>query len=1694
MPESLQEWVRSLETQPGFHRDKVAGFKEAVERLPLDETFLVEPFQSIFSELQGFHIVQLSEVISLLVEQAHGTEPLHSEVDEVLQVCLRCHRGQIAMDISLCLDIVLDTLKSAVQAEKTVAFITGKVEALDILYRELAETGAVDLREVKQQDNFDYKPDCFHPSKTFRECYKTLKCRSHFNSGHALIKATVSLVRVERARKKLNSPHNCDKGAILRAWIELLKTSYISTNLAILIANMEEDRCNRTVEELTGQPSKVDGHSAEKPLLIVLPDFVAGTRKLKSQSEDQSCGGEAIFHMMSAPGGFDTGPDCFEAATSQAQVEKRWRLLLDAVPTWKEYPLEIMKLFLDVSVTNDDLERVLCVQSNGTVIVPCVAKFLEKIKESKGREEVATATAADGAEEQRGEQEGTEGNAQAGTRNVFTRIFFILLSLFGTRTDLIDKASKDLLECSEKVSAQEMEAMFRELPAITDRSDIAPENLWIVLVTISCNSRITQKAEVWKKYLFVHESLEWKHELSIFLGILLNLLNEENALVLLGGTPPTADLVSVLCAQVATFVTMVNGDVNCHFPLISSLVRRAAVKKEAIETLLNACLQLPKHPTRQLKEGVYETLLAAIAGAVDVGTYDPSVDDHVIRCVTCALLDLSEPFEVVSLFMDLKGLPVWTWKFGSASHGQHTMTIAQMLVSTSVQVPLSKAWMDNLVVGTGKILSCDGPILGKISLLRHICRAVIRDGLEQLEELRNALECLFFCVQLGNRQKLRFMEQLLNIPNIMHVFGREVTQRVVRPGAVVTPLKLSFTPSFVGRFDVEVGTEGALQTYRLLASLATDTHHINLLPWIFKCALENLNIDMKNFVQDLRSIVGVLKKSPADSLPFVGECMVASYRCKLTRAERNLLRREVNDVVRGSVRIRNVFNLHVGEILVRGWQLPGNTLHSLSQKLLSVLSHLDGRGIFYNVSVRHSDFYRSELQWLFLETQLAPPDIAFCIRVRASSFGENDPLHHERFRIGDTSETNTPTYLRPLGVAMKFLTTLRSNFGEAAVKEYLIKILLKTVFSKSCCHMVQKGSSADGKSCEILPSATEIVQGALALINSCSCVDQLVMWLESPHLLTCGHTMTVVLVACQWKKEETDVDFEQKVEVNRKCKSLLENSVVKICSQTSFVKLDAVIFILKLNLCHGLSVKLLDLCRRSARMASECGRVISQWQSSEQGMELLERLLSRWPGKESNTADDDTFECTYLSKFPSYPESAEGFYRLWSRLNALRKLSEHGPLVKGLNWHGAVVSKSRIDATVASAWLRIFYAGRLQLQEVYAVTSLTSEEAGQLLPGSNCIDDCLFTPATVNAILDNGKLDKNALQFYLIVARMLSEIFGAVRRMDKEDRPRKTQVLEILREAAKKVCEVAQNVVACNGGNTSTRTVFVRKADRKDLYARRRQYLEKVFGKMFCSSDDGEFRGDWSSGKSDVDSILVLLRRWLAAHPKMPAMQIHVSHIFGLVAHGIKLPQATEVSSQTSGHELRDKRSSPTHCDPGERGRQVSESAGPWAQRVQEYVLNLKENQACIARLQSAGYNRGVADLWHGDPPKLTAQIRRQDVSNTVERNRVLKHICQPYLTLLIELKVGVVEVGGEAKPVSELFARDLTLEELNREVSAVRRNLAEMEDESLQGKIRPVLTLEEERREYIRILRDCDAQVDHVMKACSRSPTRTEH
>ena len=158
----------------------------------------------------------------------------------------------------------------------------------------------------------------------------------------------------------------------------------------------------------------------------------------------------------------------------------------------------------------------------------------------------------------------------------------------------------------------------------------------------------------------------------------------------------------------------------------------------------------------------------------------------------------------------------------------------------------------------------------------------------------------------------------------------------------------------------------------------------------------------------------------------------------------------------------------------------------------------------------------------------------------------------------------------------------------------------------------------------------------------------------------------------------------------------------------------------------------------------------------------------------------------------------------------------------------------------------------------------------------------------------------------------------------------------------------------------------------------------------------------------------------------------------------------------------------------------------PFTQIVQDYIFGLDANQACVARLQSAGYNQcetshmeRPSNLWYDSCIKLTGSTgKRQDSRDLKEKER-LRTFCNEYLDILRAARIESVDVDGAALEVRTLFAYDLSLDEMEKQVAAVKEKLQELQSDHLQASYQRLMQREAEFRRSFEILRDHFPQVN---------------
>ena len=172
----------------------------------------------------------------------------------------------------------------------------------------------------------------------------------------------------------------------------------------------------------------------------------------------------------------------------------------------------------------------------------------------------------------------------------------------------------------------------------------------------------------------------------------------------------------------------------------------------------------------------------------------------------------------------------------------------------------------------------------------------------------------------------------------------------------------------------------------------------------------------------------------------------------------------------------------------------------------------------------------------------------------------------------------------------------------------------------------------------------------------------------------------------------------------------------------------------------------------------------------------------------------------------------------------------------------------------------------------------------------------------------------------------------------------------------------------------------------------------------------------------------------------------------------------------------------------------------PFTQIVQDYIFGLDANQACVARLQSAGYNQcetshmeRPSNLWYDSCIKLTGSIgKRQDSRDLKEKER-LRTFCNEYLDILRAARIESVDVDGAALEVRTLFSYDLSLDEMEKQVAAVKEKLQELQSDHLQASYQRLMQREAEFRRNLSILRDHFAEVNKGFQKPTKSGVNTQ-
>ena len=181
--------------------------------------------------------------------------------------------------------------------------------------------------------------------------------------------------------------------------------------------------------------------------------------------------------------------------------------------------------------------------------------------------------------------------------------------------------------------------------------------------------------------------------------------------------------------------------------------------------------------------------------------------------------------------------------------------------------------------------------------------------------------------------------------------------------------------------------------------------------------------------------------------------------------------------------------------------------------------------------------------------------------------------------------------------------------------------------------------------------------------------------------------------------------------------------------------------------------------------------------------------------------------------------------------------------------------------------------------------------------------------------------------------------------------------------------------------------------------------------------------------------LLILLRRWLSGIINKPILSHHVHEI----VHFLVSKHSNNDSIQ-SMHEA-----------------------------LQHHIM--ENNKALVAQLQAVGYNqseKSSEDLWSSPVIECSGYLTKSELGNEKKNKKlveVLRNVWNEWKDLLCMQKIRSIKVGDKEIDTRALFGHQLSLEEMEAQVSVVKKVLSQIKSENLQRDVSRMIKKEERHR-----------------------------
>jgi len=731
----------------------------------------------------------------------------------------------------------------------------------------------------------------------------------------------------------------------------------------------------------------------------------------------------------------------------------------------------------------------------------------------------------------------------------------------------------------------------------------------------------------------------------------------------------------------------------------------------------------------------------------------------------------------------------------------------------------------------------------------------------------------------------------------------------------------------------------------------------------------------------------------------------------------------------------------------------------------------DEAALAYNLSFRlfnpklrcftSSDVQIEEGVFAFERQETPPEQSADKKKVSTSSIVESVAID------SPATEQGTPV-VTPLSVAQKMIQVLKRRLGVgkdlAEIAFSLWDFLFSSIRTTGVCDAECKTSSS------FIDDDVEVL---LSVLSEASSREVVLFWTNlNRHLFS--QCSDVILKACKKSNEANSIEKGAHLDFHSKVHNTLETMRMSpldtSCSVFPMLWSPASCFrLVKPQLKHlsnmlesRLPIEetslVLDLFQINVQAGISVNEIVSSWSCTDEAVQLIEIVkLSCQDG------DPVSSLSPAQSEFAWQLLKAFGRFCMNSCKNLLDKLKKlivlHDPENSyGLNslpkWRDMMISDG-FPAHVIDCWCVVFLVTPLKglsSRDVDAIVDLNSHSFQLVAPVSHKIKSCLF-PEDGFEVTQAG-INEPQTKERLRLARLLSEFINVLRLRKPEENSKDAVIKGIVVDACDKLCRSHEDeskrkddLYKIHG--LQLKTLFT------EIFGKQRRSDDEVncAGMVHQAREEDVRRALPASRQSSLSVLshtevykpcLVLLRRWLSSVVAKPVLASHTREMVQLLL---------------SVH-------------PSEDGPAPLEEIHGI---IKAHVLSLENNKALIAQLQAAGYNQneqGFPDLWLSPVVDCFGYVSKGDSKDDRRFKRkltkVLRRLWNEWKDILSMCRVTVIKVSNTKVPVEDLFGAQASLEEMEDQVSAVKKEVSQIESQKVVRRVKQLMRQEQLHRERI--------------------------